>query len=90
MEKIDIKDIKIERINEKHNINNFQSYEKELIDFLIEDALDNQENKISVTYLWFLKIGELVGYITLFKNRIQEEGDKLQGITCYKSWKIMR
>jgi len=75
MEKIDVKDIKIERLNEKHNILDFQSYEKELVDFLVEDALDNQKNRISVTYLIFLKSGELVGYISLLNDRINLEGD---------------
>ena len=75
MEKIDVKDIKIERLNEKHNISDFQSYEKELVDFLVEDALDNQMNRISVTYLIFLESGELVGYVTLLNDRINLEGD---------------
>ncbi len=75
MDKFFADDIKIERLNEKHMINNFQSYEKELKDFLIEDALNNQKNKISVTYLWFLKTGNLVGYITLLNDRINLEGD---------------
>lgn len=50
------------------------SYEQELVDFLIEDALDNQNKKISVTYLWFLKDSqELVGYISLLNDRINLE-----------------
>lgn len=41
------------------------------MDFLLEDALDNQEKKISKTYLWFLKTtDELVGYITLLADTI--------------------
>ncbi len=36
-------------------INKFNSYEKDLVDFLIDDAFDNQEKNISITYLWFLK-----------------------------------
>ena len=75
MEKINAEDIKIERINEKHDIANFQSYEQELVDFLIEDALENQKNRISVTYLLFLKSGELVGYVTLMNDRINLEGN---------------
>src|SRR3989344_45233 len=75
MGKITNEDIKIERMNEKHDINNFNSYELELVKFLKEDALENQKNKISVTYLWFLKSGELVGYITLLNDRINLEGD---------------
>lgn len=75
MRKINVDEIRIERMSEKHDISNFQSYEKELVKFLIEDALDNQINRISVTYLWFLKTGELVGYITLLNDRINLEGD---------------
>lgn len=74
--KISSEDIKIERINENHKVNTFQSYEKELVDFLLEDALKNQKNRISVTYLWFLKnSGDLVGYITLLNDRINLESD---------------
>ena len=75
MEKINVKDIKIERMNRKHDISGFKSYEKELVNFLIEDALDQQTRRISVTYLWFLKTGELVGYVTLLNDRINLEGD---------------
>ena len=75
MNKVNPKEIRIERMNEKHDISGFQSYEKELVKFLVEDALDNQIKRISVTYLWFLKTGELVGYITLLNDRINLEGD---------------
>ena len=62
-------------MSKNHDISNFQSYEQELVNFLLEDALDNQEKKISVTYLWFLETGELIGYITLLNDRINLEGD---------------
>ena len=75
MDKITIDDIKIERINKNRDVSKFSSYEKELVDFLIEDALDNQKKKISVTYLWFLNTGKLIGYITLLNDRINLEGD---------------
>ena len=75
-QKIQLTDIKIERITSDHNISNFKSYEKELVDFLKEDAVDNQNKQISTTYLWFLKTtGELVGYISLLNDRINLEGD---------------
>lgn len=73
--KIVAQDIKIERINEKHDVSTFHSYEKELVQFLQEDALDNQRKRSSVTYLWFLRTGELIGYITLLNDRINLEGD---------------
>ena len=75
MEKITAKDIKIERIDENHNLTDFKSYETELVNFLIEDALNNQNHKISVTYLWFLNTNEMVGYVTLLNDRINLEGD---------------
>jgi len=75
MEKIKVEDVRIERLNEKHSLNNFQSYEQELVDFLLEDALNNQKNRISVTYLWFLNNSKLAGYITLLSDRINLEGD---------------
>lgn len=74
MERITAQDVKIERVQLSHNLNNFQSYEKELVNFLVEDAVDNQKKQISVTYLWFLR-EELIGYITLLNDRINLEGD---------------
>ncbi len=75
MDKIALEEIKIERINSHHQVSSFQSYESELVDFLQEDAVGNQQKQISVTYLWFLKTGELIGYITLLNDRINLEGD---------------
>ncbi len=71
--KINSQDIKIERLRQNHDLSSFKSYERELMKFLHEDALDNQQKQISVTYLWFLK-SELVGYITLLNDRINVEG----------------
>jgi len=75
MNKLTAQDIKIARISEAHSIKKFKSYEQELVNFLVEDALNNQNHKISVTYLWFLNSGELVGYVTLLNDRINLEGD---------------
>ena len=72
--KIDPKDIIIEKLNNKHDLSNFKSYEKELIDFLIEDALNNQMQKLSVTFLWFYE-KNLVGYVTLLNDKINLEGN---------------
>ena len=43
--KISVDEITIERIKETHNLKGFVSYEQELVKFLVEDALGNQ-NKI--------------------------------------------
>jgi ribosomal protein S18 acetylase RimI-like enzyme len=72
--KITANDLIIERMRENHDVSGFQSYERELVDFLVEDALDNQFKRISATYLWFLQTGELVGYISLLNDRINLEG----------------
>ncbi len=39
-------EIKIEIIAESHKVSLFQSYEQELVDFLREDALENQKQFI--------------------------------------------
>ena len=91
-EKIKINEIEIEQINESHKgaISKFVSYEKELVDFLVEDALGNQKKQMSVTYLWFLKsTKELVSYLTILADAISLQGQlkehfRLQGI-LYKS-----
>ena len=51
--KIKSNEIVIEKIDEKHDLSNFKSYEKELVGFLTEDAMNNQKQKLSVTFLWF-------------------------------------
>ena len=91
-EKIRINEIEIEQINESHKsiISTFKSYEKELVDFLIEDALDNQKKQMSMTYLWFLKsTKELVAYVTVLADAISLQGElkehfRQQGV-LYKS-----
>lgn len=72
--KIEPKDITIEKIHDEHSLENFRSYEKELVDFLIEDALNNQKQKLSVTFLWFYG-DKLVGYVTLLNDKINLEGN---------------
>src|SRR3989344_3157337 len=68
MSNIGPEEIRIEKLSKEHDITGFQSYEKELVKFLKEDALDNQDKRISMTYLWFLKeTNELIGYFTLLK-----------------------
>ena len=72
--KIRADEIKIEIINSKHKVNPFQSYEKELVDFLEEDALENQKQRLSITFLWFYQ-NQLVSYITLLNDKVNLEGD---------------
>jgi len=63
----------ITKIDESHlsSIYNFESYEQELVDFLIEDSLDNQKRNISTTYLWFdKKTNKIAAYITILTDSI--------------------
>jgi len=73
-EKLKPEDIKIEIISNDYDIKSFKSYEKELVDFLIEDALENQQQRLSVTFLWFHK-EKLVSYLTLLNDKINLEGN---------------
>jgi len=69
-------DVKPEYIS-KTNLDfatNFKCYEKELEDFLKEDALNNQKIGISKPYLFFNN-NILVGYITLLCDTLRLEGE---------------
>ncbi|MBI2147838.1 GNAT family N-acetyltransferase [Candidatus Woesearchaeota archaeon] len=72
--KLKSEEIQIQIMNDQHDTKSFSSYEQELVDFLREDALENQKQRLSVTFLWFYK-GMLVSYITLLNDRISLEGD---------------
>lgn len=69
-------DIEIISINSKHNelLNRFETDVDELKYFLTEDALKNQQQKISLTFLWFYK-DQLVSYISLLNDKINLEGN---------------
>lgn len=74
--RIKLEELHIEIINSNHAVSNFKSYEQELVDFLVEDAFDNQQKKISATYLWFYKPkNELVGYVTVLADAINLQGE---------------
>ena len=66
--KIKPEEIEIEIINDGYDVQGFTSYEKELVNFLREDALENQKQRLSVTFLWFYD-GKLVSYITLLNDK---------------------
>jgi len=91
-DKINREDIDIQKLNDSHKpiLSSFKSYEKELADFLVEDAIDNQGRSISITYLWFYKpTKELVAYISVLTDAINLQGNlkfyfRKAGIT-YKS-----
>ena len=76
MSKISAEKLRLEKIRKEHDITNFQCYERELVKFLKEDALEQQNKKLSVTFLCFLEeTNELVGYITLLNDRIDLMGE---------------
>lgn len=73
-QKIKPEELKIEVIIQDHLLTGFRSYEQELVDFLIQDALENQKQRLSVTFLWFYE-NQLVSYLTLLNDKINLEGD---------------
>jgi len=75
-EKMAADEIKVERISESHRnlLAGFKSHEKELVDFLLQDALSNQDTHISTTHLWIEKqSNKLIGYITLLADALKLE-----------------
>lgn len=73
-ENIKPEEIRIEIIQKDHHLDSFHSYEQELVDFLRDDALENQQQNLSVTFLWLYR-QQLVAYITLLTDKITLEGD---------------
>jgi len=75
---LQVKDLRIEVVSSGHKqyIECFESDNEELKDFLIEDALKNQEVGISTTYLWFYNPdNKLVAYVTILMDAIRVSGD---------------
>ena len=74
-------DLEIEILHRNHEkiIANFETDTTELKEFLVENALRNQEWLISKTFLWFLKPRkELAAYITFMTDAIKIKGTYLQ------------
>jgi len=61
---IPFEDLDFVLLNADHDLSGFHSTEPELDEFLKDDALENQNNLISVTRLVYSH-GNLVGYFTL-------------------------
>ncbi len=71
------KDLRIEPIRDSHknHLTGFETDNKELKDFLIDDALGNQEMGFSNTYLWFYNPeNSLVAYVTILMDSIRLRG----------------
>lgn len=90
--------LKIETMRKEHLdiIENFDTSNKELKDFLVEDAFENQKRGISKTYIWFHKpTNNFVAYVTILADAIRVHGTKLgisfedKGIT-YKTMPALK
>jgi predicted GNAT family N-acyltransferase len=61
----------VERLAEHHDIADFTSSNPELTKYLLEDALVDQRQFVSVTHLLFSEDGEILGYFTLLTDSIR-------------------
>jgi ribosomal protein S18 acetylase RimI-like enzyme len=59
-------------MSENSDIDNFESFDSDLTDFLKEDALESQNERLSATKLVYWK-SELVGFFTLVNDCLQAE-----------------
>ncbi len=78
MDKLTPNNLLFERLDNQHLklLKSFKCWEKDLVDFLIDDAYINQQKGISVTHLCFLKeTKELVGYVSVLTDAINLTGD---------------
>lgn len=81
-ERIKPESLRIEKLSKKHEgtIKSFETDTKELKDFLVEDAIKNQEMAISTTYLWFhIPTNKLAGYLTILNDAIRVHGTRVGG-----------
>jgi len=65
-------ELRIVSYTERHDASRFNSTEKKLNDFLKEDALENQQRLISITYLC-CHSNQLIGYVTLTSDIIRKK-----------------
>ena len=95
MTQVPYSDLQIFPLTEKYELSSFNSVSAELNDFLINDALEDQENMISRTYLVFWK-ENFVGFVTLIADTIGvqliHESERVDGYeyTKYPAIKIGR
>ncbi|ADC46817.1 hypothetical protein mru_0966 [Methanobrevibacter ruminantium M1] len=55
-----------ETLNESHNLNNFYCEDEELNEFLKEDALKQQKQKLNLTKL-IICDDEIIGFVSLLR-----------------------
>ncbi|WAC05339.1 MAG: hypothetical protein OS112_01535 [Methanoregula sp.] len=65
-------DLVFKPLDATDDVSSFHSTEQELDDFLTEDALNNQANRLSATFLAFWN-DDVVGYFTLINDSIVAE-----------------
>ncbi len=74
--KITVSDVRLEVLSEIHmeKMKTFKSYEQDLVDYLLEDALNHQKNKVAQTYLVFHRgTNNLLAYITFTNDCVKLE-----------------
>lgn len=74
MEKVETSKICIQKLKKSIELQSFSSKVNDLKQFLLQDALLNQEQNISVTFLWFYE-NHILSYITLLTDRITVHAD---------------
>src|SRR3989338_1808496 len=79
--KISDERLSVVKLSNIHNLKDFNCgdspEQKELSDFLKEDALAYQENDLAITYLCVLDNQAIVGYITLCSNSVKFSDEEL-------------
>ncbi len=78
--KISLDDLRVVKLGQKHKplLEKFETEVKELKDFLVEDAINNQQISISDSYLWFYNPEDkLVAYMSLLTDAIRVHGTRL-------------
>ncbi|HDS63003.1 MAG TPA: N-acetyltransferase, partial [Methanofollis liminatans] len=93
--KIPFDNLSFSLLNEDTDVSSFQSGEPDLTEFLIEDALDNQAARLSVTRIVSYG-GHIVGFFTLTNDCIirkgisDEDGEGWYPYPHYPALKIAR
>ncbi|MFZ3383680.1 MAG: hypothetical protein WA144_07135 [Candidatus Methanoperedens sp.] len=72
MEKIPHKDLHIESLTNRHELNSFNCKSDDLNDYLKTDGLNDQEVMITKTYLCYWK-EKMVGFFSILTDTIEVE-----------------
>jgi len=86
---LDIKDVSIELLSDKHDFTNFSCLDPDFNEFIREDAYELHQKKLAQTYV-LVKSGKCIGYCSIsmdgiHKNRIEKHADyKYDHIPAFK------